>query len=101
MAESPYTVCSWGFSLQIADPFCKLHAFRKSVTTYTHPTQGTWNTDKPFFFLPLFFFLTPALDVLLAAGDTGSAEARSQEPCSDADTRDRSRVCSHMGTKTA
>ena len=30
-----------------------------------------------------------ALDVLLAAGDTGSAEARSHEPCSDADTRDR------------
>ena len=42
-----------------------------------------------------------ALDVLLAAGDTGSAEARSHEPCSDADTRDRSLVCCENATKTA
>ena len=42
-----------------------------------------------------------ALDVLLAAGDTGSAEARIHEPCSDADTRDRSRVCCLEATKTA
>ena len=42
-----------------------------------------------------------ALDVLLAAGDTGSAEARSHEPCSDADTRDRSQVCCENATNTA
>ena len=42
-----------------------------------------------------------ALDVMLAAGDTGSAEARSHEPCSDADTRDRSQVCCENATNTA
>jgi len=42
-----------------------------------------------------------ALDVLLAAGDTSSTEARSHEPCSDADTRDRSVVCCENATNTA
>lgn len=63
---------------------------RKSAAT--GQPRGLWRSPRA---------RLKALVVLLAGSDSCSADARSQKPCSDADTRDRERVCSHMGTNTA
>ena len=63
---------------------------RKSAAT--GQPRGLWRSPRA---------RLKALGVLLAGSDSCSADACSQKPCSDADTRDRERVCSHMGAEPA